>query len=331
MIMSGYFSPKKLVARISLIGKHKRLTHPDTLEAPLLSRQDIFDLYYRVQDRFRLRQNPYEVAHRMLGDNRSVYKGYGLDYEESRSYQPGDELRFMNWRVTARTGQLMMKVYREERRPGIFVLLDRRPTMRFGTQVRIKAAQAARVAALVSFIAQKENTQVGGVILNQDANWIPEQSGSEAAFRLVNQASKPCPPLNNNNETTSLHYILKVMTRVLTRGSTVYLLSDFHDLDENSRAALIQLAAEHQIVAYHIMDPAELDLPKAGDLNLTEPNNSPSQSTQTVKVQSENKKLRQHYKQQAQHHITAIQKILTSAGINYHRIMSHIDNIEREI
>lgn len=330
--MMASITPKNLLERFLKHRKTHTAGQQSQLEAPLLSRQAIFDLYYRVQDRFCTRENHYEVAHRMLGDNRSVYKGYGLDYEESRPYQHGDEIRFMNWRVTARTGQLTMKVYREERRPGVFVLVDRRSSMRFGTRVRIKAAQAARAAALVSFIAQKENAQVGGVILNDEPDWIPEGSGAHAAFSLVNQASKPCPPLTkNSSESVSLLYILKVMTRVLTKGSTVYLISDFHDLGDEYRAALLQLGLEHQIVALHIIDPAEIELPKAGQLIVSGTGSNPGRETSESKIHSENKILRNTFNQHASEYMKNKQKILTVAGITYQKIMSDAENIEREI
>jgi uncharacterized protein (DUF58 family) len=329
--MTTSLLPKNLLQRILLKRKKYKADQQSEVEAPLLSRQAIFDLYYRIQDMFRSRENHYDVAHRMLGDNRSVYKGYGLDYEESRPYQHGDELRFMNWRASARTGQFFMKVYREERRPGVFVLVDRRASMRFGTRVRIKAAQAARATALVSFIAQRENAQVGGVILDEEANWIAEQSGAQAAFSLVNQASKPCPPLTNNNEEPSLLYILKVMTRVLTKGSTVYLISDFHDLSDDCRAALMQLGLEHQIVALHIVDPAEIELPEAGKISLTEHYATYSGTNQEARINSDDKFLRETFSHQSSVYIQNKQKILTTAGLSYQRLMSDTENIEQEI
>lgn len=313
--------------------KHNKLyiNSEDPTQLPLLSRQSIFDLYNRIQHRFRNRGNQYEVAHHVLGDNRSVYKGYGLDYEESRPYQAGDELRFMNWRVTARTGELYMKVYREERRPGVFVLVDRRASMRFGTRVRIKAAQAARAAALVSFIAQRENAQVGGVILQDEISWVPEHSGTHAAFNLVNQASKPCPPCMDKTEEPSLHYIFKVMTRVLTKGSTVYLISDFHDLTDACRAALLQLGREHQIVALHIVDRAEIDLPNAGELTLTPSPGMKAEANSEVNIHSEDILAHKTFNQRAAAYLGGKEQILVSTGIRYQRVMSDAENIEQKI
>jgi len=320
------FLKRLLFGRIKLKSKHEELVN-----APLLTREAIFDLYYRIQDRLRNRENQYEVAHRMLGDNRSVYKGYGMDYEENRPYQAGDELRFMNWRVTARTGELYMKVYREERRPGVFVLIDRRPSMRFGTSERIKAAQAARVAALISFNAQRENAQVGGVILDDEASWIAEQNGSQAAFNLVNKASKPCPPYTNEIIEPSLPYILKVMTRVLTKGSTVYLISDFHDLTDDCRAALIQLGLEHEIIAIHIIDPAELKLPQAGELKLTVSPGIKTDVNSEIKIHSEDEQLQKLFSFRAAAFIKSKEKIFSSIGISYQSVFSDLDNIEQEI
>ena len=96
--------------------------HNHSIQQPLLTRAEILEIRTRLAQLQEQSQHTHEVAHRLYGDAQSVYRGYGLDYEESRPYQRGDELRFMNWRLSARTGELYMKVFREERHPSVFVL-----------------------------------------------------------------------------------------------------------------------------------------------------------------------------------------------------------------
>ena len=106
---------------------------------PLLDTQTILGLKEQIQIHQNNSSNHKEIQHPMTGDSRSIFRGGGLDFEESRMYQAGDDLRYMNWRLTARSGEPYMKVFREERQPGIFIVVDRRPSMRFGTKKRLKS------------------------------------------------------------------------------------------------------------------------------------------------------------------------------------------------
>ena len=163
---------------------------PDPLDAPLLDAEALRELAAQACGAPHECDTRKDVAQRATGDAPAVTRGYGGDYEESRTYQPGDELRFMNWRLLARTGVPFVKVFREERQPGGFVLIDRRASMRFGTRRRLKVTQAARVAAWCAFRWQRRRVAIGGLLLEQPLRWFPQTQHPWCAA-VLRRATEP--------------------------------------------------------------------------------------------------------------------------------------------
>jgi uncharacterized protein (DUF58 family) len=256
----------KLIQQLKRLSRRALFKLDKRVARPLLNNDEILDLLHRVQNRKKAREYKHDIAFRKMGDIRSIYRGHGMDYEESRRYQPGDDPRYMNWQLSARTGQHYMKVFREERQPGVFILIDRRIAMRFGTQQRLKITQAARVAAIAAFSAQENNYSVGGVILDGEVEWFKENQNKQAAFDFIHQAARPAIPAFTQQQLEEPHIkdVLQMLNEVLTPGSTIYLVSDFHDLDESNQSILLQLSSAHQIHAIQITDPAEMKLPEIG-------------------------------------------------------------------
>lgn len=249
-------------------GRHSRasLDHRPA-HRPLLSGDEIAALQARLGA---LPPEPpalHSVAHRLLGEQPSPFRGQGFDYEESRPYQAGDEPRFMNWRATARRGQFVMKVFREERRPAVFLVIDRRQSMRFGTRVRLKAAQALRVAVLLAEAAARRQYPLGGLVLDGRPQWLPERPAPAAGRALVAAANGPCPPGGDPAE-PPLGDILRQLAVSLTPGTRLCLISDLFDLDPACTPLLQELAARHALAACQIVDPGERALPPAGPLRV---------------------------------------------------------------
>lgn len=299
--------------------------HGSATRLPLLSRTEILELRNRLEQPIGENEHTREVAHRLYGDAQSVYRGSGLDYEESRPYQTGDELRFMNWRLSARTGELYMKVFREERRPGVFILVDRRASMRFGTQTRLKACQAARATALIAFAAQKNNAPVAGVILDPDTKWLTESAGETGMFNLVNAAASPCPPLADATIAADLDHTIRLLQGLITRGSIVYLISDFHDLTELSRASLLQLATEHRVCAIRISDPAEKHLPTAGPLGFI------SGHSEITNIDTNDSEIQSRYTDLMSDFTTRLQQLFSASDIPCIELSDVEDDIETVI
>jgi len=268
----------------------------------------------------------HEIEHRQYGDTRSVYRGYGLDYEESRPYQAGDEMKFINWRLSARSNELYMKVFREERRPSVFILIDRRQSMRFGSQSRLKACQATRIATYLSFIAKKQNSPIAGAVLNKITEWIPENHGETGVYNLLLQSNQACSPLNNENKEVSLNHTLRLLLNMLVSGSLIYLISDFHDLDTESHPLLLQLSEEHKLAAIHVSDTIERNLPLMSGINIYNPD-----TKQDIYFNSKNSKIKSQYHQKAVSHFANIKTMLSQYNINYIEIDTEMDNIDQHV
>jgi len=305
--------------------------------APLLSQNEILKLRVQVEQHNGTVEYRHEVEHRTLGDARSVYRGYGMDYDESRPYFPGDELRFMNWRVTARTGEPHMKVFREERKPGVFIVVDRRQDMRFGTRCRLKVTQAVRAAAVMAFDARLRNAPVAGVLLESaqksKLSWIAESFDEAGVFNFIHAANKPCPPpvsaqltpqVSDINE-ESLSHVIKLLTPMLAQGSSVILISDFHDLDDSCRSSLLELSMTHHLQAIHIIDPVEVELPECGNLLVP----SQKKSRPLIGIDSSNNNSSSQYHKLASTFMESKQQLFRSLAIPFQIFMTDDDRIEQ--
>ena len=313
-----------------------------SLSTPLLSQKEILDLHDRVEQDLSSLQYQQDIEHRVHGEMHSAYRGYGMDYDESRPYLAGDELRFMNWRATARTGEPHMKVFREERMPAVFIVVDRRQSMRFGTRKRLKVTQAVRAAAVTAFFARLRNAPVAGVLLEYTQgsspgtrqkpalSWIAETSNETGMFNFINAANMPCPPpvfLHNRNHAEedtekSLSDVIRLLTSLLAQGSQVVLISDFHDLDDSCRTSLLELSVNHHLKAIHIIDPAEKEIPACGSLLVQ------SGERLITRFNSSDEKTNAEYQQAAAKHIESIQAIFRSLDVHCDTLLTESDRIE---
>lgn len=296
-------------------------------QQPLINSEEMLDLLLRVQGNKKIHQLKNDIAFRQIGDVRSIYRGHGMDYEESRRYQPGDDPRYMNWQLSARTGQHYMKIFREERQPGVFILMDRRHSMRFGTQQRLKITQAVRAAAIVAFSAQENNYSIGGVILDNDVEWFKENKSNQAAYNFIHQASRPAmPEFEQQIKEPNITDVLHILNEILTTGSIIYLISDFQDLEESSQSTLLQLSALHQIHAIQITDPAEVKLPNAGVVTLKS-----SASSKQQQINSSSLSQQENYQSAADEYFTVKKSLFENIAIPYQTILTTADELEQKI
>lgn len=236
------------------------------VHAPLLSDADLADIIQHVQAMDLAHLQPKDVHYRQAGDYRSVYLGRGLDFEEVRLYQRGDEMRDMDWRTTARTGKPYLKVYREEHQPALHIVIDRGASMRFGTRKQLKVTLAARIAAVFAFAAMPGNTCIGGTLWQPGGFTLPCRNGEEGATQLVRAAIAACPPLqqDTHEEARTFSAMLRQLDALLPRGSRLVLISDFAQLHEQDLPILMRLASHHGLLALQVMDSAEENLPNVG-------------------------------------------------------------------
>jgi uncharacterized protein (DUF58 family) len=210
----------------------------------------------------------------LAGPNRANFRGRGIDFEEVRSYQPGDDIRTIDWRVTARTGNAHTKLFREERERPVLVVVDQRASMFFGSSHCFKSVLAAQVASLLAWSALDNGERVGGLVFNDSGHReVRPRRSRRNVLALLSEIDKynhSLPPAAPGSDDT-FDDMLSNLRRIARPGSSLFLVSDFHGADsEAAREHLYQLAQHTQITAVSCSDPLEFSLPRAGRYAVTD-------------------------------------------------------------
>ena len=204
----------------------------------------------------------------MSGGHLSRYKGRGVEFDESRPYQPGDDLRTIDWRVTARTGKPHTKVFREERNRPVFVWLDLRRPMLFATRGEFKGVRAAEMAALIAWSAVGHGDRLGGLVFSESEHHeLRPALGARSALRLLQAVCTTSfwePPQATANVESDAERALQRLARVARPGSLIFLLSDFRRLGPDADRHLLKLAGHCDLSLVHFFDPVEAELPPPG-------------------------------------------------------------------
>ncbi|MGR9099630.1 MAG: DUF58 domain-containing protein, partial [Gammaproteobacteria bacterium] len=199
----------------------------------------------------------------------SGFKGRGMEFDETRPYQPGDDIRTIDWRVTARTGKTHTKLFREERERPVFISVDYNPSMQFATRGVFKAVQAAKLAALLAWSAQQRGDRIGGQIYyGQGCREMKPQNGKHAVLRFLNELAKPAEAAGG--EATEYSHAIARLNRHVRPGSLVYLISDFRSIDHAAEGYLSKLSAHCDVILIEIHDPLESSLPEKGRYRFTD-------------------------------------------------------------
>ena len=212
----------------------------------------------------------------ITGGHASRFRGRGMDYLESRAYQPGDDIRSMDWRVTARTNHAHVKLYQEERERPVVVMIDLGPGMFFATQGAFKSVVAARAAALIGWAAIQNGDRIGAFLFNGGHHELRPLGGQRGVMRLIRQlviATDPAEiPASQRIDAQSSHLneALLRLHRVARPGSLVFILSDFYAINTDTRRHMQRLRQHNDIVACQIVDALELAPPPAGRYAITD-------------------------------------------------------------
>ena len=197
------------------------------------------------------------------GEYHSIFKGRGMEFQEVREYQPGDDIRIIDWNVTARYGFPLVKKFQEERELTVVILLDASSSGKFGTQEKMKSELAAEICSLLAFSAIKNNDKVGMIIFtDQIEKFIPPKKGRSHALRLIREVLYYQP----QNPGTDLALALDFLGKVLNRRAVVFIVSDF--LSSGYDKSLKIANRRHDVIGIKITDPRELELPPIGFLEL---------------------------------------------------------------
>lgn len=195
----------------------------------------------------------------LAGSYHSVFKGRGMAFSEVRQYQPGDDVRFIDWNVSARMGDAYVKVFTEEREMTVMLLVDLSASERFGSTDRPKIETVAEVSALLAFSAIKNNDRVGLILFTDRVErFIPPKKGRGHVMRVVTEILNAAP----RGEGTDLRQALDMLGGVTKRRSVAFLVSDF--IAEGYERSLRVASARHDLIPIQIVDPREVELPNIG-------------------------------------------------------------------
>lgn len=246
----------------------------------------------------------------------SKIRGRGIDFEEFRPYQAGDDIRLIDWRATARTGRAVTKVFREERERPVIIAVDQCSSMFFGSQVAFKSVIAAQAAALFCWLAIDNGDRVGGLVFSDtDASLVRPKRSRRSALHLLNQIFTFNQKLNAKKKHTpdsepqaadfkpGLAHALGQIRRITKPGSTLYVISDFATLDETALQYLNQLSRHNNVVCCMVYDALEESLPTPGVYSITDGSSKGSINTHSSKARS-------RYKQQFEERVATIESDL---------------------
>jgi len=201
----------------------------------------------------------------LVGSHHSRFRGRGMSFAESRPYQPGDDVRQIDWRVTARSGRTHTKVFEEEKERPVFLIADFGPHMKFGSRVAFKHVVAAEVAALVAWSALSGGDRVGALLAAADGHLeLKPASGRRNLMHLLRGLVSLGEPHSAEGD-GALGDVLLRAVHVVHPGSLVFVISDFHRMDEQYQRHLRQLRQHNDVVLLQVLDPLERVLPPPGN------------------------------------------------------------------
>ncbi|MFW6239768.1 MAG: DUF58 domain-containing protein [Thermodesulfobacteriota bacterium] len=199
----------------------------------------------------------------MAGHYRSLFRGVGIEFEEVREYAPGDEVKSIDWKVSARLGRPFIKRYREERERVVMLLVDMSASGKFGTGEALKQEIAAETAGVLAFNAVRSNDTVGAIFFTDRVEkYLPPQKGTAHVWQVIREVFSFEP----EGVGTDIREALAFLGRVCRRRAVTFLISDF--LDDGYHRELKTLAQRHELIGVRLFDPGEFELPAGGMLHV---------------------------------------------------------------
>jgi uncharacterized protein (DUF58 family) len=240
------------------------------------------------------------------GAYRSVFRGRGIEFEEVREYQPGDDIRSIDWNVTARCGRPFVKRFVEEREMTVMILLDQSASLDCRAPRRAKSSLAAEICALLAFVAVRSNDRVGLITFtDRIESYIPPAKGSRHAQRLV-AALLQAP----GGQGTDLAAALRYLERVQRRGSLLFVVSDF--LAADFRLPLAAVARHYEVIAVSLTDASDDQLPAVGLLRVTDPESGNRHLVDTAAAE-----VRERYRLLAATRRSQLKQVLADTGVEH--------------
>jgi len=272
-----------------------------------------------------------KVRSLQTGQYYSPFRGRGMEFDEVRLYQPGDDVRTLDWRVTARTGKAHTKLFREERERAVFLWVDFRNPMFFATRGVYKSVRAATIAALFAWSAHHQRDRVGGLLFAEHHHHeVRPRSGKSAVLHFLQQISQMSMLHLAQSETfdqsrqqhpTSCYENLMRLRRVTRPGSLVFLISDFRGFDAQSESVVTQISRHNDVIMIMIYDALEAVLPNAGVYRV-------GNGQQIIPIDTANSKTRHDYQGQFLHRQTQLKNLCQQQGMNFIAMSTQDDPLD---
>lgn len=258
----------------------------------------------------------------LFGMQRSTPHARGMDFSEVRSYQVGDDIRNVDWRVTARTGKPHTKLFRDEREQPVYILVNLSNSMQFGSRVTFKSVIAAQIAALLTWKTVLNKDRLGAFIDNGQTNYFAKPlSGNRGVMPFLQKIIElnKIPAGENKNDYSSFDNLMKY-NALLKQGNKLFIISDFNDFTEKEQALYTRLALSNQLYFMHVYDSLEAEPPKPNIYSITDGKN-------TFEFDSSSKSFQQNYQKIFQNHLETIKQFCVKRKINFMSIRTDDDVI----
>ncbi len=248
------------------------------------------------------------------GHYHSVFKGQGMEFEEVREYQPGDDIRSIDWNVTARMGHPFVKSFKEERELTIMLMLDISASSYFGTVNKLKSQIAAELCSVLAMSAIKNNDKVGLIAFTDKIEiFVPPRKGLSHVLRIIREAIFFRP----ENRGTDIPGALEYLSRTNRRRTVTFIISDFHAADFRKPLGIAN--KRHDIIAVSITDPRETDLPDIGIINLED-----AETGNSYLIDTSSADVRNDYKKNASRLFNQRQHIFRSTNVDHINIRTDV-------
>jgi uncharacterized protein (DUF58 family) len=240
----------------------------------------------------------------LAGAYHSAFKGRGMDFEEVRAYEPGDDVRAIDWNVTARTGITHIKKFREERELTMMLIVDVSASGMLGSMNQNKRELMAEVASLLAFSALRNSDRIGLILFSDEVeSFIPPKKGRSHVFRLIREILFFAP----GSKRTDIKVALDFANRVMVRPGVIFLISDF--LCDGFSKTMRITNQKHDLLAILVRDPRENTLPNVGEITLED-----SETGEILRIDTSDASLRQRFETRARERLQELRRQITLAG-----------------
>lgn len=265
------------------------------------------------------------ASSQLAGNARTRFRGRGMEFEEVRLYQPGDDIRTIDWGVTARTQVTHTKLFREEQERPVLICVDLRSPMFFGSRLQFKSWLAAELGSLIAWSALAHSDRIGGLIFgDNDSQDVRPKRNKGAALQLVHGLLDFCYRLDNPGARygQSMFELLEETRRIAKPGSAVFIISDFHDFDAECEKRLFQLHRHTDTTLLQCVDSLEKDLPPRGRFTMTN-------GRERVSLITDNQQVRQRYHQIFEQRQRSFQQSCQRLGVPLYEMHTHQSALEQ--